>query len=142
MKFIVSSSALLKQLSSISGAIASNPIVPILENFLFKIDKETLTITASDLQTTMITSMNIESNESANICIPAKILQDTLRNLPEQPVTFNVDNDTYVITIRSNNGNYKLSGENATDFPKIPDLKNASKVDISSDVLSKHHVCY
>jgi DNA polymerase III subunit beta len=137
MKFIVSSSALLKQLSSISGAIASNPIVPILENFLFKIDKETLTITASDLQTTMITSMNIESNESANICIPAKILQDTLRNLPEQPVTFNVDNDTYVITIRSNNGNYKLSGENATDFPKIPDLKNASKVDVSSDVLSK-----
>lgn len=137
MKFIVSSATLLKQLNSVSGVIASNPIVPILENFLFEIEKEKLTITASDLQTTMITEMAVESKESGNICVPAKILLDTLRNLPEQPITFSIDEDTYVITLRSNNGNYKLSGENATDFPKVPALKNASKVDMSSEVLAK-----
>ncbi len=137
MKFIVSSASLLKQLTSVSGVIASNPIVPILENFLFEIEKEKLTITASDLQTTMITEMSVESKESGNICVPAKILLDTLRNLPEQPITFSIDEDTYVITLRSNNGNYKLSGENATDFPKIPAMKGASKVDMSSEVLGK-----
>jgi DNA polymerase-3 subunit beta len=137
MKFTVSSASLLKQLTSVSGVIASNPIVPILENFLFEIEKEKLTITASDLQTTMITEVNVESKESASICVPAKILLETLRNLPEQPITCDVNLESYVITIRSNNGNYKLSGENATDFPKIPGIKNASKVDVSSEILSK-----
>ncbi len=137
MKFVISSSSLLKQLNSVSGVIASNPLVPILENFLFEIDKESLTITASDLQTTIITQLSVESKEVGSVCVPAKILQDTLKNLPEQPVTFNIDESTYVITIRSNNGNYKLSGENATDFPKIPAIKNASKVDVSSEILSK-----
>lgn len=137
MKFVISSSILLKQLNSISGVISTNPLVPILENFLFEIEKEKLTITASDLQTTIITSINIESKEIGNICIPAKILLDTLRNLPEQPVTFSIDDSSYVITIRSNNGNYKLSGENATDFPKIPAIKNATKVEISTELLSK-----
>lgn len=137
MKFIVSSTALLKQLRSVSGVIASNPIVPILENFLFEIDKEKLTITASDLQTTIITEMPVESKESGNICIPAKILIDTLGGLPEQPITLNIDSETYVITIRSNVGNYKLAGENATDFPKVPPLKNANRVDLSTEILSK-----
>lgn len=137
MKFVISSTSLLKQLNSVSGVIAPNPLVPILENFLFEIEKEKLTITASDLQTTIITQLSVESKENGSICIPAKILQDTLKNLPEQPVTFSIDENTYVITIRSNNGNYKLSGENATDFPKIPAIKNASKVDISSEVLTK-----
>ena len=137
MKFTVSSAALLKQLNSVSGVIASNPIVPILENFLFEIEKEKLTITASDLQTTMITEVNVESKENASICVPAKILLETLRNLPEQPVTYDINLETYVITLRSNNGNYKLSGENATDFPKIPSIKNGSKVDVSTEILSK-----
>lgn len=137
MKFTVSSVALLKQLNSVSGVIATNPIVPILENFLFEIEKDKLTITASDLQTTMITEVSIDSKESANICIPAKILLETLRNLPEQPITYDINLETYVITLRSNNGNYKLSGENATDFPKIPSIKNGSKVDLSTEVLAK-----
>lgn len=137
MKFIVSSASLLKQLTTVSGVIASNPIVPILENFLFEIEKESLTITASDLQNTMITKMAVESNESGSVCVPAKILLETLRNLPEQPITVSIDADTYVITLRTSNGNYKLSGENATDFPKVPAIKNATKVNLSTDLLSK-----
>jgi len=136
MKFIVSSSALLKQLSGISGVITTNPVVPILENFLFEIDDSRLTITASDLQTSMITELEIESKESGSIAVPAKILIDTLKNLPEQPVNFSIDEQTYSVEISSDNGRYKLSGENATDFPKVPSVSDDFSVDMSSDVLA------
>ena len=135
MKFIVSSAALLKELSSINGVITTNPVVPILENFLFEIDKNKLTITASDLQTSMITDLEVESKESGNIAVPAKILIETLKNLPEQPVTFSIDTSTYSIEISSDNGHYKLAGENATDFPKVPSVSPDFSVTMSTDVL-------
>ncbi|HEX9651531.1 MAG TPA: DNA polymerase III subunit beta [Cyclobacteriaceae bacterium] len=137
MKFIVSSSALLKQLSGINGVITTNPVVPILENFLFEINDSKLTITASDLQTSMITELEIESKESGSIAVPAKILMDTLKNLPEQPVNFSIDEQTYSVEISSDNGRYKLSGENATDFPKVPSVSDDFSVEMSSGVLAK-----
>ncbi|WP_209331545.1 DNA polymerase III subunit beta [Lunatimonas salinarum] len=136
MKFIVSSSSLLKQLSSINGVVTTNPVVPILENFLFEIKDSKLTVTASDLQTSMITDIEVEAKEDGNIAVPAKILIETLKNLPEQPVTFSIDKETYSIEISSDNGRYKLAGENATDFPKIPVVSNATTVDMSTEVLS------
>jgi len=136
MKFIVSSSALLKQLSAINGVVTTNPVVPILENFLFEIKEGKLTITASDLQTSMMTELEVEAKEDGNIAVPAKILIETLKNLPEQPVTFSIDHDTYSVEISSDNGRYKLAGENATDFPKIPSVTNATTVDMSTEVLS------
>jgi DNA polymerase III subunit beta len=135
MKFIVSSSALLKQLSAISGVITSNPVVPILENFLFEINDGALRVTASDLQTSMITEMEVEAKESGNIAVPARILMDTLKNLPEQPVTFSIDEETYTIEISSDNGRYKLAGENATDFPRTPEVNDPYGVDIPADTL-------
>ncbi|MEP1032815.1 DNA polymerase III subunit beta [Ekhidna sp.] len=137
MKFIVSSSYLLKQLSAINGVITTNPVVPILENFLFEISDGNLTVTASDLQTSMITELQVEAKEDGSIAIPAKILLETLRNLPEQPVTFSIDSNTYSIEINSDNGRYKLAGENATDFPKIPTVSDGYSVNISSEVLGK-----
>ena len=104
MKFIVSSSALLKQLAAINGVITTNPVVPILENFLFEIEEGQLTVTASDLQTSMITSLEVEAKESGSIAVPAKILLETLKNLPEQPVTFSIDKETYSVEINSDNG--------------------------------------
>ena len=136
MKFIVSSSALLKQLSGINGVITTNPVVPILENFLFEIEEGTLTVTASDLQTSMITELEVESKESGSIAVPARILLETLKNLPEQPVTFSIDEETYSVEISSDNGRYKLVGENATDFPKVPAVSNDFSVDLSTDVLA------
>ncbi|HMJ70703.1 MAG TPA: DNA polymerase III subunit beta [Cyclobacteriaceae bacterium] len=137
MKFIVNSNYLLKQLSNINGVITTNPVVPILENFLFEIDKTSLTVTASDLQTSMITVINVESKEKGNIAVPARILLDTLKNLPDQPVTFSVDESTYSIEISSDNGRYKLSGENATDFPKVPAVSNDFSANVSSEVLGR-----
>ena len=136
MKFIVNSSALLKQLSSINGVITTNPVVPILENFLFEINDGTLTVTASDLQTSMITEIPVESKESGSIAVPARILLETLKNLPEQPVTFSIEEETYSIEISSDNGRYKLAGENATDFPKVPTVSDDFSVEMSSDVLA------
>ena len=136
MKFIVSSSALLKQLSGINGVITTNPVVPILENFLFEILDGKLTITASDLQTSMITELDVEARDSGSIAVPARILLETLKNLPEQPVTFSIDEETYSIEISSDNGRYKLSGENATDFPKVPVVSDADAVNMSSDILA------
>jgi DNA polymerase-3 subunit beta len=137
MKFIVNSAYLLKQLSNINGVITTNPVVPILENFLFELEKGGLTVTASDLQTSMITELQVESKEKGSIAVPARILLDTLKNLPEQPVTFSIDESTYSIEIISDNGRYKLSGENATDFPKVPNVSNDFSAEISSDVLSR-----
>jgi DNA polymerase III subunit beta len=136
MKFVVSSSALLKQLSAINGVIASNPVVPILENFLCEVSSGKLTITASDLQTSMITEMEVDADESGSIAVPARILIDTLKNLPEQPVTFIIDASSYNIEIHSANGQYRLSGENATDFPNITRVEDGYDVEIPSDVLS------
>ncbi len=137
MKFIVSSAALLKQLSAINGVITTNPVVPILENFLFEIDEGQLTVTVSDLQTSMITSLEVEAKESGSIAVPAKILMETLKNLPEQPITFSIDKETYSVEINSDNGRYKLAGENATDFPKVPSVTDGYRVDVSSEVLGK-----
>jgi DNA polymerase-3 subunit beta len=137
MKFIANSAYLLKQLSNINGVITTNPVVPILENFLFELDKGALIVTASDLQTSMITELQVESKEKGSIAVPARILLDTLKNLPEQPVTFSIDESTYSIEIISDNGRYKLSGENATDFPKVPSVSNDFTAEISSDVLGR-----
>ena len=130
MKFIVSTSTLLKQISLLTGVIPSNPVVPILENFLFEIKDGTLNITASDLQTTIITTLDVETEEDCNVAVPAKMLVETLRNLPEQPVTFTIDLDSYSIEISSDNGRYKLTGENATDFPKVPELTRSDQISI------------
>jgi DNA polymerase III subunit beta len=135
MKFVVSSSVLLKQLSAVNGVIANNPIVPILENFLFQIDQNQLTVTASDLQTVMITTLAVESSDSGAIAVPARLLLDTLRGLPDQPITFKVDKDTFGTEIITENGRYKLSGENPIDFPKVPQVTKSISVSIPADVL-------
>jgi DNA polymerase-3 subunit beta len=136
MKFIVSSSYLKKELTAINGVITTNPVVPILENFLFEINDGKLTVTASDLQTSMVTELEVEAKENGSIAVPSKILMETLTNLPEQPVTFSIDEETYSIEINSDNGRYKLSGENATDFPKVPTVSDGNSINISSDILA------
>lgn len=137
MRFIVSTSALLKQLQAVNGALSSSTVLPILENFLFEIQDNTLTISATDLQTSMVTSLSIESKEEGKIAIPAKILLETLKTLPDQPITFSVDRASFAVEISAGDGKYKLSGENAEDFPKIPVVEDSSLVVINSLVLSE-----
>ena len=135
MNFIVSSTYLLKNLNSISGVITSNPVVPILENVLFEIENGNLLITASDLQTSVLVELQVESKEDGSVAIPAKILIETLKNLPEQPVTFSIDEQNYNIEINSDNGRYKLAGENSADFPKVPEVNDGYSSVLDSSVL-------
>lgn len=137
MRFIVSTSTLLKQLQAVSGASSSSTVLPILENFLFEIKEGILTISATDLQTSMTTSLPVESKEEGKIAIPSKILIETLKTLPDQPIAFNVDDSTFAIEINAGDGKYKLSGENGDDFPKIPSVENASAVNLLASVLSE-----
>jgi DNA polymerase III subunit beta len=131
MKFIVSSSALLKQLQQISGVINANTVLPILEDFLFEIDKGKLTVTATDLETVMKIHLDIEAKESGKICIPAKILLDSLKNIPEQPLTFNIDKN-FGVELTSDNGKYKVMGENPDNFPKEPAADDANSFTMTS----------
>ena len=137
MKFIVSSAQLLKQLQTISGVLNSSNTLPILDNFLFEISANTLAISASDLETTMKTRIkNADANEDGNIAIPAKLLIDTLKTFSDQPLTFLIDKNTNGIEIGSENGKFKLAGQNGDEFPKTPSMHSASKTNIPSEVLS------
>ncbi|HWB63337.1 MAG TPA: DNA polymerase III subunit beta [Chitinophagales bacterium] len=135
MKFIVSTTTLLKGLQTISGVINSNSVLPILEDFLFEIKGGKLTAFATDLETSMSTEVKVEAKDSGKIAIPAKILLDTLKTLPEQPLTFKVDEKTFGVEITSETGRYKLSGENPDDFPKIPQPEAVTEVNIPSSAL-------
>lgn len=137
MRFVVSSAQLLKNLQKISGVISTNTVLPILEDFLFDIAKNNLTITATDLDTTMSVGMDIESKESFKVAIPARILLDSLKALPEQPITIAVDETTNGIEITTDNGKYKLSGENSADFPKEPTADGVDEVKLASSILNK-----
>lgn len=137
MKFVVSTSTLLKQLQAVNGASSSSTVLPILDNFLFELRNGTLIISATDLQTSMTTSLPVESEENGKIAIPSKILIDTLKTLPDQPISFIIDNNTFAIEIKADNGRYKLSGENGEDFPKIPVVEDGSAVEIPASVLAE-----
>lgn len=134
MKFIASSSALLKQLQQINGVINANTVLPILEDFLFVIEKNKLTVVATDLETVMKISMDIEAKDSGRVCIPARILMDSLKNLPDQPLTFNIDKN-FGIEITSDNGKYKVMGENPDNFPKEPSADSTTSFSMSSSAL-------
>ena len=135
MKFIVNSSALLRELQKLNSVISSNNTLPILDNFLFEINGGNMTVTASDLEVTMRVSISVESEVDGRITIPARILIDTLKTFSNQPLTFVIDLANYSIEIISELGNYKLSGNNSDEFPKSPTLTDSSSTFFKSEIL-------
>ena len=137
MKFIVNSLGLLKQLQLLNGVLNSNNTLPILDNFLFEMKQDELTLSASDLETSMNTRMDIQCKEEGMIAVPAKLLLDILKSLPDQPLTFDVDGKTFGIEITSDNGKYKLTGQNGDEFPKAPAMGASKALLIGADVLNR-----
>ncbi|MCH8902814.1 MAG: DNA polymerase III subunit beta [Bacteroidetes bacterium] len=137
MKFIASTNSLLKELQVIDGVIGNNTVLPILEDFLFELSKGKLVVYSTDLETSMRIELNVETNESGRIAIPAKILTDTLKTLPDQPLTFNINTDKKTAEITSDNGKYKLAGEDGEDFPRLPEPEGLSSIEMSSKILLK-----
>jgi DNA polymerase-3 subunit beta len=135
MKFNLSSTELLRQLQLVSGAISSNPVLPILEDFLFTIQEKKLTILATDLETTISTSLDVLADEDFAVAIPAKILLETLKALPQQPITFNIDPANYTIEITSSYGKYKLAGEAPDEYPTPASPEDVEAVKVNSKFL-------
>ena len=137
MKFILSSLKLLKAVQSLIGVINSNNTLPILDDFLFNISENELKITASDLETTMIVTIQPDLVEGAGeVTIPARLLIDILKNFPDIPVAFNIDEATLAIEITTGEGRYKMAGHKSDEFPQVPVLEDAAKWEIPADVLA------
>ena len=136
MRFIVSSSYLLKKLQIIGGVINSNNTMSILENFLFVLSENKLTVSASDLETTIKGVIEVESTDTASIVVPYKILIDTLKTFTaEQALTFTI-NDNNTIDIVSNNGKYTLAYLDSQEFPTVVEIENANRVTLRGDILA------
>lgn len=126
MRFVVSSSELLSHLQAISRVISSKNSLPILDNFLFDLKGNKLTLTASDLEVTMVTSVTLESTDGEGIiAMPSKILLESLKKFPEQPLNFEINMDTYAVDIVTEKGKFSVVGQNGEDFPPIPELDSA-----------------
>ncbi|MFN8338946.1 MAG: DNA polymerase III subunit beta [Saprospiraceae bacterium] len=136
MRFEVSSSELLKQLNIAAGAINSNPVLPIMEDFLFEVYQNVLTITSTNLETTIITHLDVTSDEDGIIAIPAKILLETIKALPEQPITISSDENN-AVKILSVFGLYKLSGDAPEDFPTPPEEDDVESLVLNSKKIQK-----
>ncbi len=135
MKFIVSSSYLLKQLQVLGGVINNSNTLPILDNFLFELEHSKLTVSASDLETTMASTLEVESDSEGSVAIPAKLLLETLKTFPEQPLTFVIE-DNNTIEISSNHGKYALAYASADDFPKAISLDIPNTTTLGADILA------
>ena len=135
MKFIVSSTYLLKQLQVLGGVINSSNTLPILDNFLFELKQNKLTVSASDLETTMSSTLDVESDNNGSVAIPARLLLDTLKTFPEQPLTFVIE-DNNTVEISSNHGKYALAYADGNEFPKAVALEDPSKTVVTGNVLA------
>ncbi|MCK5814440.1 MAG: DNA polymerase III subunit beta, partial [Flavobacteriaceae bacterium] len=135
MKFIVSSSQLLRQLQILGGVVNSNNTLPILDNFLFELDNNELKLTASDLESTMSSTIEVESDSKGAIAIPSRLLLDTLKTFPDQPLTFKTkDNST--IEISSSQGKYDMAYFSGDEFPKAVAIESPSKTVINGGILA------
>ncbi|RZJ72377.1 MAG: DNA polymerase III subunit beta [Flavobacterium sp.] len=135
MKFIVSSSYLLKQLQVLGSVINSNNTLPILDNFLFELDNNELKVSASDLETTMTATLEIDSSSKGSVAVPAKLLLETLKTFPEQPLAFTVE-DNNTIEISSNSGKYALAYAAGDEFPNSVSLDDPSSTVVAAEVLA------
>jgi DNA polymerase-3 subunit beta len=137
MKFIISSSLLLKNLQAIIGVINTNNTLPILDDFLFELREDALSVTSSDLETTMSVTMKPDkSEEEGSVAIPAKILVETLKTFPDIPLSFNINENTLIVEISAGEGKYKLSGHKADEYPRTPALEDTTAVEMLSGTLA------
>ena len=138
MKFVVSSMELLGHLQAISRVISSKNTLPILDNFLFAMEDGALEITASDLESTLVTQIQLENTDGSGvIAIPARILTDILKEFPDIPLTFEISEENLMIVIQSENGKFTIMGQNGAEFPQLPVIKDDQKqrLEIEQDVL-------
>ena len=137
MKFVVSSTSLLSHLQAISKVINSKNTLPILDCFLLDLKGTTLSLTAADTETRLETSVEVSDVEGeGRLAINAKNLLDPLKELPEQPLTFNINDENLEVFIYFHNGKYNFIGQSGEDYPQPKELKDSAiSLSINPDVL-------
>lgn len=134
MKFSVSSSALLSLLATTGKVISNKNTLPILDYFLMELSGNELKVTTSDLETTLIGSITVDSVESeGTIAAPAKLMLDSLKEFSELPLTIDVNDKNWEITINWKSGSLSIPGASAVSYPAVPQL-SAEKKELSMDV--------
>lgn len=137
MKFIASSSELLVYLQSLNKIVPSRSIVPLVENFLFEITDEGLKVTATDLETTMIAHIELSNVEGqGKFAIESKRLLDILKEFSQQPLTFEINDETFEVSIKSETGKYSIPGLSAVD--EYPEPAEISPDEASSFVIDPY----
>ena len=142
MRLTISSSELLGRLNAVVKVINAKTPVPILENFLFNIEENTLTITATDLETTLTTTLPLEHKSGKmSLAFPTKVM-DVLKEMPEQLLHFDIDEKTFAIDLKTDSGSYNSKflgisvGENGEDFPKPKEMEEDKKtIELTSEIL-------
>ncbi len=141
MKFIVSSGELQKALQTVSGVISSSQSRPILENYLFDVQENSLQITASDGETTLLTTLEVKSDDTGRFAVPAKIFQDFVKTYGEQPLTLSVkeneEGNGSLLEILDEKDNFAVALDNAEDYPELPEFDAAQKVSLPAGILSE-----
>ena len=141
MKFIVASGELQKALNTVSGVISSSQSRPILENYLFELEENNLKITASDGETTLVTTLEVKSDDTGKFAVPAKIFQDFVKTYNEQPLTLSVkeatDGNGSLLEILDEKDNFAVALDNADDYPELPEFDASQSVKISAGILSE-----
>ena len=138
MKFIVNSQQLLKQLQSLSGVLTSNNTMPIIGCFHFHLEEQKLTVKTTDLTTTLIANMEVETSrmeQAEEVAIPSKMLLDILKTFDDVPLTFDVDQSNYSIEIASGQGQYRLAGMDAATYPSMPVAESTNTIVLGSNAL-------
>ncbi len=136
MKFNVSSTKLFAQLQTVSRVIASKNSLQILEDVLFDLQGEQLTLTASDGETTIRTTLIVENPQGeGKVAFGARLLLDTLKEFPEQPLTFLIDDQNFGLNITSANGTYSFVGANGQEYPEMPAEEGENTLTMPANVL-------
>ena len=137
MKFNVSSSKLFSQLQAVSRVINSKNALPILDDVLFELQGNQLTLTASDGETTVRTAIEVEGAEGGGkVASAAKLLLETLKEFSEQPLAFTIDENNFAVSMVSQNGTYSFVGVNGNEYPEMPQPQaDAKRLAIPSRVL-------
>lgn len=138
MKFVVSSKTLSSHLQAIGRVILSKNSLVILDNFLFEVNDGQLVLTASDGETTLISTLELVENEGeGRFSIKSKKILEALKDIPEQPLTFEVNNETLEMTITYMNGKYNLYAQDAEAFPLPMAMGEATTLTLPAEKLLK-----
>ncbi|MBQ2511644.1 MAG: DNA polymerase III subunit beta [Bacteroidales bacterium] len=138
MKFIVNSQQLLKQLQSLSGVISSSNTMPIIGCFHLHLEENTLTIKATDLSTTLVATMPVETarmERPEEVAIPSRMLLDILKTFDDVPLTIDADPTNFTIDIVSGQGEYRLAGMDASTYPAMPATESNGRITMNSAAL-------